>query len=241
MPRTVVITQPTYLPWLGYFEQIARADVFVFLDCVQFERRSWQCRNRLKGGDGEPFWLSVPVAKQPRETIIREIRISDDQPEWRAKHLRSISLHLGGAPFFAEVFPRVEQWLLADLRLLADLNIAGIRMCCDLLELAPEFLRASDLAPAGTKAELLAGIARQLGGTHYYTAAGAREYMEAEGHWFADAGLAVEFQAWPHPEYPQPGHGFVPYLAALDALMNIGPAAVRTLLQPTLAARASHD
>lgn len=241
MSRTAVITQPTYLSWLGYFEQIARADVFVFLDCVQFERRSWQCRNRLKGGDGEPFWLSVPVAKQPRETLIRDIRISDDQPDWRTKHLRSISLHLGGAPFFADVFPRVEQWLRTDHQFLADLNIAGIRMICELLKLSPEFLRASDLAPVGAKAELLAGIARKVGSTHYYTAAGAREYMEAERRWFDDAGITIEFQAWPHPEYPQQGAGFVPYMAALDALMNAGPAAVSAMLKPTPAITSPHD
>lgn len=241
MSRTAVITQPTYLSWLGYFEQIARADVFVFLDCVQFERRSWQCRNRLKGSDGEPFWLSVPVAQQPRETLIRDIGISQEQPEWRAKHLRSIQLHLGKAPFFAELFPRVEQWLMAGHSSLADLNIAGIRMFCDMLGLRPQFFRASELQPIGAKAQLLADIAQKLDATHYYTAAGAREYMEAERRWFDDAGISVEFQSWVHPEYPQQGNGFVPYLAALDALMNVGPTAARAMIQSVPCIIAKHD
>ena len=72
----VVITQPTYLPWLGYFELVAQADVFVFLDTVQFERQSWQSRNKIRSSDGRIHWLSVPVIAAPLDTLIKDIELA---------------------------------------------------------------------------------------------------------------------------------------------------------------------
>ena len=99
----VVVTQPTYLPWLGYFEQLARADVFVFLDTVQFARRSWQSRNRLKDSRDQSFWLTVPVTKQPRETALRDIRIHATE-NWADSHLSSLQYHLGKAPYYRQMW-----------------------------------------------------------------------------------------------------------------------------------------
>ena len=141
MAGTVVITQPTYLPWLGYFEQMARADTFVFLDTVQFVPRSWQCRNRLRGANFQPFWLSVPVARHERETPLKDIRISADQPQWKDKHLRSIHHHLGATPYFTALFPEIKAWLMQEWQWLADLNIAGIYLMAGWLGLAPSFGR----------------------------------------------------------------------------------------------------
>lgn len=231
--RTAVITQPTYLPWLGYFEQIKRADVFVMLDTVQFEKQSWQNRNRLKSGNGDTFWLTVPVAKQPLETLLLDVRIAPQEQRWRVKHLRSIQGALGGAPFFQEIFPRVEAWLRTPHESLVDLNVAGIELFCEYLELAPEKVRSSQLASRGSKAELVANICREVGATRYLANAGSRDYIEQDRHYFDDAGVKVEFQDWPHPTYAQQGPGFVSHLPAIDAFMNLGPAAVRALLQPS--------
>ena len=61
----IAIAQPTYLPWLGYFDLIDQVDAFVFLDNVQFEKQSWQQRNRIKTPTGLQ-WLTVPVAFRGR-------------------------------------------------------------------------------------------------------------------------------------------------------------------------------
>lgn len=231
MSCTVVITQPTYLPWLGYFEQMARADKFVFLDNVQFERRSWQCRNRLKDAREEPFWLTVPLQAQPQSTLIQDIRISTDQARWRQKHLAAIRTCFATAPFFPSVFPAIQKWLEDDHALLADLNIAGIRLFAELLGLRPEILRASDLGCTGRKTELLVNLCRAVGATHYYSALGSQAYLDEP--LFAAHQISVSFQTWVHPTYPQVGTTFISHLAAVDALMNLGPAATRALLQPT--------
>ncbi len=232
MEHTAVITQPTYMPWLGYFEQIARADTFVFLDSAQFVRRNWDSRNRLKGPDGSPFWLTVPVAAHKRDTRIRDMRISQSQTQWRRKHLNSIRTALGGAAYFDEVFPDIESWLAGEHKFLADLNIAGIRMVCRLLELEPVFLRSSDLDVEGRKSELLVALCAAVGASHYYSSIGSKDYMDADLRLFEDAGIAVEYQAWPHPEYLQQGKEFVSHLSVIDVLCNIGPKAARKLIIP---------
>ncbi len=232
MGRTAVITQPTYLPWLGYFEQIARADVFVFLDTVQFVKRSWHSRNRLKGSQGEPFWMTVPVMAHSQTARLLEIRISPGQSNWQRKHLRSIQMQLGAAPHFQAVFPFVEKWLGVGYGYLVDLNIAGIKMLSEVLGLAPQFVRASELISDGNKSRLLVSLCKSVGADHYYSAAGSKEYMEAEEEkrCFDEAGIQVTYQSWKHPSYPQQGNGFVSHLSVLDALMNIGPQATRALI-----------
>jgi len=228
---TAVVTQPTYLPWLGYFEQIANADVFVFLDTVQFMARSWHSRNRLKGSDGEPFWITIPVEAHTREARLLDIRISASQPQWPAKHLRSIQTHLGSGPYFDSIYPKLENWLRGDHDYLVDLNICGIKMISELLELSPIFLRTSELNAEGKRTQLLVNICNKIGATRYYSSAGSRAYMDEEMHLFTKAGIEVVYQAWQHPMYVQRGVDFVSHLSVVDALMNIGPQATRSLIK----------
>lgn len=232
---TAVITQPTYLPWLGYFEQMARADVFVFLDTVQFLDRSWHSRNRLKGSDGRPFWLTIPVCAHPQTTPLRDIRISSDQSQWRKKHLLSIQMHLGSARYFSELFPRLQAWINTEYEYLVDFNISGIRMFAEWLRLKPRFLRASELHPQGQRTSLLVSLCQEVGAARYYSAAGARVYIDEERHLFESAGIEVAYQTWEHPIYQQRNTrlGFVSHLSALDVVMNIGLDSTRALIEST--------
>ena len=230
LPRTVVITQPTYLPWMGFFEQVARADIFVFLDNVQFEVQSWQCRNRLRSVGGDPFWITVPIAAHPLTMSLRDINIAHDKPNWRSSHLKSISGVLGRAPFFKQLFPLFELWLAKDYEKLVDLNISGIRRVADLLSLVTEWKLASELPVGGAKGELVLNICRHLDATVYRANAGSRAYLEPMIPQFRECGIEIEFQNWPHPIYRQRGEGFVSHMAVVDALMNVGPAEVRGML-----------
>ncbi|MCW5699292.1 MAG: WbqC family protein [Rhodospirillales bacterium] len=230
---TVVITQPTYLPWLGYFEQMASADTFVFLDTVQFTRRTWQSRNQIKGLNGQPLWLTVPVARHDQQTAIRDIRICPAQPKWRYKHLKSIETSLKNAPYFDRFFPEIEAWIEADYEYLADFCIAGILMFAGFLDLNPRFHRASELNIVGKRSDLLLAILLKLDARHYYTSLGAKVYLEGDRKIFDAAGIEIRYQTWEHPVYPQQGSTFVSHLSVIDALMNIGPAAVRRLITDT--------
>ena len=103
-----VILQPGYLPWLGFFEQLQRADVFVIYDDVQFDKRGWRNRNRVKGPDG-PVWLTVPVIQKGRfRQKVTQVSIDNDYP-WRRKHLEAIRRYYSRTPYFDRYFPELEE------------------------------------------------------------------------------------------------------------------------------------
>lgn len=216
--RTAAIMQPTYLPYLGYFHLIAASDVFVFLDDVQFARRSWQSRNRILGPGGEVM-LTVPVKKHDRDTPISQIEVSEGEP-WREKHLKAISHSYARRPGFAEGMAFLEQ-ALATTGLLADLNRAIIEGAARKVGLTTEFVNARDLACPGHRSDHLLAICQAVGATDYLSPLGSHDYMEDDGV-FAAAGFPVRFQGFVEVAYPQGRDPFVPYMAFVDALMNLG-------------------
>jgi len=218
----VSISQPAYLPWLGYFDLIAGSDVFVFLDHVQFEKQSWQSRNRLKGSNGEPFWLSVPVKVAKLETPIAQVALAQRPDTWRRKHLKSIRMALGKSPFFDALFPQLEEWLREEHGTLADLNISGIERMALLLGIDTRMVRSSTLPVEGRKVDLVLSILHELGATQYRANEGSRDYTEAERHRFEQAGINVVYQQWEHPVYPQPHGPFLSHLAFPDPVCNLG-------------------
>lgn len=224
--RTAAIMQPTYLPYLGYFHLIAASDVFVFLDDVQFARRSWQSRNRILGPGGEVM-LTVPVQKHDRDTSIAQIEISDGEP-WRDKHLASIRHAYGKRPFFAEGFAFLEETIVPSGRL-AGLNRGIVEGAARRLGLATEFVNATDLACPGHRSDHLLAICRAVGATDYLSPMGSHDYMDDDGV-FAAVAFPVRFQGFVEVAYPQGREPFVPYMAFVDALMNLGWSGLRDLI-----------
>lgn len=218
----IAITQPTYLPWLGYFDLIDQVDTFVILDTVQFEKQSWQQRNRIKTPTGL-MWLTVPVAFRGRlGQRIEEVEIRDAE-FWR-KHLRGIEVNYGRAPFFAEYFPQISS-MLDDCRpgrLLVDLNLRLLGWFLQMFEIRTPVVRASSLAQEGKRSELLANICRKLGARQYVSPLGSAEYLLDEMHYFEDREVEVSFQNYTHPEYRQLFPPFVRHACALDLVFNEG-------------------
>ncbi len=219
---SVAITQPTYLPWLGYFEQMARADIFVFLDTVQFTRQSWQSRNRIRDRDGRLMWLSVPVAAHHLDDRICEIRIADQKSNWQRKHLNSVRTYLGRTPHIEQVLDTLQTGFDLQHERLADLNISLIQQTSKALGLTPRFLRASELSASGQRADLLMAICKELDCDQYLANAGSRAYLSQEEARFHAEGIAIAYQQWEHPKYPQRGSGFVPNLSWVDPVSYLG-------------------
>jgi hypothetical protein len=221
---TTAIMQPTYLPWAGYFNLIARADRFVFLNDVQFAKPSWQMRNRIMLQGGVHF-ITVPT-QGSRNQLISEVRLASD--DWRSKHQRLLEHAYGKAPHgpaaLAVVLP-----VLADRSLdkLQDLNLRLIEALCAALGLSPTFTCSSELQPAGQRSERLASILVRLAERHYLSPPGSADYI-AEDAVLQAAGIRVEYQQFePHP-YPQRGaKQFEPRLSLVDLAANVGFAAAR--------------
>jgi len=225
----IAISQPTYLPWLGYFDLIDQVDVFVLLDSVQFEKQSWQQRNRIKTPTGLQ-WLTVPVEFRGRlGQLIMQVIIRD--PEFPKKHLRAIELNYRRAPFFDRYFPELARILKQhpSRSHLADLNLEIIRWLCAVLGIRTTLVRSSELCLDGRRSELLVNLCRQLNADTYVSPPGSATYLLDDLQLFEGAGINVAFQHFEHPTYRQMFPAFIPYASALDCLFNEGEASAQIL------------
>jgi len=218
------IMQPTYIPWLGYFAMIDDVDLFIFLDDVQLNKRSWQTRNRIKERDGKELMLSIPLHTNGRNTT----RICDAifaEEGWYKKHLASISNIYGKCEFYHEVYALIEKVFLSGETCLSKFNISLIEAICKYLGIGAEMTASSSMGETvGSKDALLVNICRKAGIDTYLSARGSAAYIEREkpGGAFRDAGIRLEYQNYSHPVYTQQGDGFMPYMSVIDLLFNYG-------------------
>lgn len=229
MSRIAAIHQPNFFPWLGYFDKIARADVFVILDDVQHQKTgsNWSNRVRLLVS-GEPRWVTAPVERPPHGTVrVDEARLADGP--WRDKLLKAIELNYRRAPAFARVMDIVAPLVTNPEELLAGYNIHAIEAIAGALGLADNRVRASGFAVAGAANERLVALVRAAGCDTYLAGGGAAGYQDDAS--FEAAGLKLKYQSFAHPVYPQRGAAqFVAGLSILDALMNCGVERTRELI-----------
>src|ERR1700736_1316205 len=198
-----VILQPSYIPWRGFFHQIQKADVFVFYDDVQFDKRGWRNRNRIKTPQGSR-WLTIPVhsrGHQLEHTPINAIEISWDT-DWSRIHRRTLQQHYRKAPFFDRYATLLDSFFSRHDRLLADFVIDfTVALAGELGLTGTQFIRSSSLHATGEKTDRLLDVLQKIGATHYISGPSARAYLD-EGK-LATAGISVEFMTYEYPEYPQ--------------------------------------
>lgn len=212
--------QPAYLPWIGYLDKIERADVFVFLDTVQFEKNSFINRNQIKTPQGAS-WLTIPVkTKGHTSSSLRTTEIDDAQP-WRKKHLKSIEMNYRKAPYFAECYPKFEQLMFIPTTNLSELCWQHLSFWLLEFEIGTKIIRSSDLHIDSKKSDLILDICRHFSVCNYLSGSKGREYLnESE---FKEEGIKIEYQEFSHPVYPQIWGSFEPYMGIIDYWMNCGP------------------
>jgi len=214
----VAIHQPHYLPYLGYFDKLDAADVFIVLDTVQFAKHDWQNRNRIRTKDGWQ-WLTVPVIDRFPERIDR-VEING-RTDWSRKHGQALRLHYGGCRFWDPVGPPLTELLQRPWQRLYDLNVAVLDLLCQQIGIRTPRVLASSLRAREESTDRLIDLTRAVGGTVYLAGSQGPAYMDVAR--FTQAGIAVEVQAYQHPEYPQRYAPFLPDLAVVDLLLNCGP------------------
>lgn len=216
---TVVVLQPGYLPWLGFFDQLRRADVFVYYDDVQYDKHGWRNRNRIKTQDG-PRWLTVPVRHgSDGFPKILDVEI-DGRTPWVRKHLASVRQAYARAPCLDRYLPPLEDLLQRKWERLVDLDIACAELMAGWFGLRRRIERSSTLGVHGERSQRLVDICRHYGASTYVSGVAAEAYLDVD--LFQQNGIAVEWQRYTHPVYPQLHGEFVPYLSALDLLFNCG-------------------
>ncbi len=230
MTKTVVIHQPDFCPYLGFFHRFKQADFYIVLDHVQFvsnTSRSWTHRDKIKTPAGEK-WLTLSVKKAPRLTPINQIELSDTV-DWVSDNLNLLRQNYAKAPFYSEIITEVERLYQNPPKLMAEFNLQSIEMLMELVDARLPFVLSSTLDPVGSKNELLVDLLQKVGATRYLSGTGARGYMDEQV--FEAANIPVIWQDFQHPVYPQQFEGFIPYLSTLDALFNCGVHGTRELLR----------
>lgn len=224
MPRVVAIHQPNFFPWLGYFDKIRQADVFIFLDAVDYPRSgsgsmgSWVNRVRINV-QGNAQWVTCPTKRMPLGTPICAAEIDDSQ-SWRAKLLRTLQANYARAKSFDDAMAFLAPLINAPESNLASFNITAIRAIALRLNLSAEFLMQSEIAAQGASTELLVALTKAVGGDTYLEGGGAGGYQNDE--LFALHGLSLRKQNFSARPYG-PVERFIPGLSIIDFLMHEGP------------------
>jgi hypothetical protein len=228
----VAIHQPCFLPWLGYLQRMAHADIFVLLDHVQFERANYQNRTRVRvksgapGGGYEARWLTVPVLQRSQKERILEKEI-DNRGEgprlWSSIAFNTLRHAYRDAAYSNLYLPALQDIFRTRWTKLVELDEALLEMLRHAFGIRTPIVKSSELGVSGAKSDLVLDICRTLGARAFLGGmGGSREYLDTAA--FAEAGVDVIWQDFKHPAYPQCGGGtFVPGLSSLDLLLNCGP------------------
>jgi hypothetical protein len=233
MSRTVVISQPMFLPWVGLFEQARHADVWLHYDDVQLPQgRYFTTRVQIKTADGVA-WLTAPVDRKRSGKMINETVFTSD--DWRSKHLKTIQHAYGKAPHFDLMFGLVEKIYGLKTDSLAEFNVHGFETIARFLGLRCEFRRSSVSGVAGASTQRLVDLCASAGATAYVTGHGALKYLEYEK--FEARGIDVRYIDYRLAEYPQRHGEFTPFVSIIDPLANVGGAARDLVVSPTVSWR----
>ncbi len=221
-----VILQPSYIPWRGYFDQIKKADLFIFYDDVQYDKHGWRNRNRIKTQQGCQ-WVTIPVYSKgvvEKGLPINQVKINWSE-NWNDKHWRSIQQAYSKAPYFEQYSDFLEPFFQQHPEFLADFTIDLTMAIARQLGIAhTRFIRSSTLQAAGTRTDRLIAVLTSAGATHYISGPSAQDYIEEDK--FKSAGISLEYMQYNYPEYPQLYPPYDPFVSIIDLLFMTGPEAL---------------
>lgn len=211
--------QSSYIPWRGYFDIIDDVDLVIFYDDVQYTRRDWRNRNKIKTPNG-PIWITVPVeVKGKYNQTIDKTRISYET-NWMKKHTESIRHSYCKAPFFKDYSNGIFDILNSKYETISDLNVHMIHWLMQQLGISTKTIMSSKYSVTGVKTDRLINILKEAGATVYLSGPSAKDYIEINK--FSDAGIKLEYKVYSYPEYPQLYGKFIPDVSVLDLLFNCG-------------------
>ena len=213
----ISIHQPQYMPWLGYFDKIARSDVFVLLDDVQFKKNEWQNRNQIKTAQGKQ-WITVPVMYHFPERI-NEVKINNTVT-WQKKQQHGIELSYRNAPFYKEYKEFLDELFSRQWGTIDTLNIVTVKKLARLLGIKTEIVSSSAMKIVTTSTRRLIDICKKFSADTYIAGQGGEQYMEIE--LFKKENIDVIIQKYEHPVYPQLYGEFISQLSVIDLLFNCG-------------------
>jgi len=239
----IAINQPYFLPYLGYFQLIAAADLFVSYENVAYTRKSWISRNRLLGKAREPYFISLPTAKTASGTLIRDVWLHENAPEKISKLLRRLRHDYAKSTCFEEVFVEIEQMFTsAPCKTVIAFNNHCLKWICDLLDIKTrlsfvhnelldfenELNSSKGIEAFCVKSQRVFGLMSHFSANHYLNLSGGVNLYDRDE--FKKKGLSLNFLKIPTIDYPQFEKEFTPHLSILDVLLHCGVKQTRSLV-----------
>lgn len=226
MGKTVAIVQSSYIPWKGYFDLIRRSDEFILLDEVQYTRRDWRNRNRIKTAHGL-HWLTIPLRTKGHYLArIDEMETADD--DWPRRHWETLrQAYKDAACFRSEADFIARLYCECPRRRLSDINHFFLSALCKRLDIATPLIFSScyNVAANDANARLIA-LCKAANATTYLSGPSARAYLDETK--FHEAGIDVRYIDYSgYPPYPQPHGAFEHRVSILDLLFCTGREAHR--------------
>ena len=216
----VSINQPAYLPWLGYFDRIAKSDVHIVLDHVQFEKNSMINRNKIRTKSSWA-WLTVPVKTKG---LFKNLAINkvENMPSscWAPKHFKALSLAYSRTSFFKHYQDYLGSLYQRDWPLLLPFVDELNSFLLSEFNISTPQIYSSSFDLASVKSDLVLELCLAVGGTTYISGPFGRDYLDIAR--FQSAGIDVEYHDYSHPKYDQVYSGFYPFMSSVDLLFNLG-------------------
>ncbi|OEF06216.1 WbqC family protein [Vibrio genomosp. F10] len=225
MNKKVAILQSNYIPWKGYFDLMSYVDEFVLYDDMQYTKRDWRNRNKIKTNDGVK-WLSIPVeVKGKYFQPIKDTKVSDKH--WGKKHWNSIQQNYSKSKFFDEYKSKFETiYLQSSEERLSIINYEFIRIVNEILGIDTKIRWSSDFSLVDGKSERLLGICQDCNATEYISGPAAKGYLDESV--FLNNDIRVTWMDYSgYPEYEQRFDPFEHGVTILDLIFNEGPQAYK--------------
>ncbi|AJC86769.1 WbqC family protein [Campylobacter sp. RM16704] len=212
----IAIMQPTFLPWMGYFQMINQVDYFILLNDVQFEKQSWQSRNKIKSQNNELF-ITLHVKKCPLKSKIQDIELIKNQ-KFRIKILKTLKQNYNKSINFQKYYPLIENILLNSTNL-CQTNIELIQLFLKILKINTPLYKSSELNLTPKSKDLyIIDICKYFNATSYLCANGSKAYMNMK--LYNEQGIKIQFFNYDHPIYHQTGKNFISHLSIVDLVFN---------------------
>jgi len=217
--------QPTFNPWMGYFDLIDYVDKFIFLDTVQLNKQSWQTRNKIKISERE-MMFSIPIQKtqSKKNMLINEALIDFRKYDFRIKLSKTLEQNYKKSRFFGEVNPFIQEIIFFETPYLSQYNIHIIQNILTKLDIDTKIITLSqtEFHTQAKKAELVLNVSLFFDANIYVTPLGAKNYLKEYNKNFHDKNIEIFYQYYKHPIYRQEGKNFMPYIGIFDLLYNEG-------------------
>lgn len=224
----IAIQQPEHLPWIGFFNKMTLVDRFVYLDNVQFKKRYFENRNKIKSRNSDGWeWLTVPVITKGLYTQnIKEVEIDYTQ-NWQRKYLNKLRTNYGRVIFFGEIFKNIEEIVKKKYKKLVELNLALLNLVVTYLDIKTPVILASQVISKGSGSNLILELCLKCNADTYLSGPDGRNYLKLDA--FSQNNIRVEYHDYEHPVYKQMSEPFISHLSIIDLLFNYGKDSIQIL------------